>query len=231
MSGGPPPLPHVEAPAWKPDVMLDGELTPQGHKKVPLWTEEQFKAVGAVAGQFFGMAPLMGMVAGPAAAKAFVDAGVKMVEAMAAAPKWSVADIKAEWAKTARGKEILKNLPASTKFEAYEKPPGDKTNAYYDPKTNTVYIPASYTSAEAAPTAGHESVHADQVVNHGRPKDNADLIEMEVEAKNAGLDVYDQMGKPALPYNYKSESDFRAKDQAAYDAAVRAHYKKQYGVP
>ena len=57
-----------------------------------------------------------------------------------------------------------------------------------------------------------------------------DKIEMEVEAKNAGLDVYDQMGKPDTPYNYKAESKFRSSDPDAYNKAVRDQYKKYYGI-
>lgn len=64
----------------------------------------------------------------------------------------------------------------------------------------------------------------------GRPKNKLDLIEMEVEAKNHGLNVYDQMGQPSLPYNYKSESDFRKRDKAGYEKRVRETYKKLYKV-
>lgn len=146
------------------------------------------------------------------------------------APKWTEAEIKAEWKKTEAGTAILKNLPASTQFKSYVRPPGDNRNAYYSPKENTIYIPSDYTSVQAAPTAGHEAVHADQVVNHKRPKDPNDKIEMEVEAKNAGLDVYDQMGKPDTPYNYKAESKFRSSDPDGYNKAVRDQYKKHYGI-
>ena len=148
----------------------------------------------------------------------------------AGAPKWTEADIKAEWAKTERGKEILKNLPPDTKFKAYEKKAGEERNAFYRHSEKTIYIPSSYTSAEAAPTAGHEAVHADQRGNHGRPKNDADRLEMEVEAKNAGLDVYEQMGRPALPYDYQSEADMRKKDPKAYDDLVRETYRKHYGI-
>ena len=86
------------------------------------------------------------------------------------------------------------------------------------------------TSLEAAPTAAHEAVHADQVVNHNRPRDGNDKVDMEVEAKNAGLDVYEQMGKPAVPDGYGDESAFRGRDRAGYNEAVRNTYRKLYGV-
>jgi hypothetical protein len=225
---GPDPLPRPQTPAWRNGPLFDGGTTALGHKKVEVWTKEQFEAVGVLAGTMLGLAPMLALVGGPAAATAFAQAATKALEAAAGAPKWTVAELKAEWQKTARGREILANLPPDTKFMAYEKRPGDQENAYYDPNDKTIYIPASYTSAEAAPTAAHEAVHADQHINHGRPTDFADKIEMEVEAKNAGLDVYDQLGQPALPYNYKTESDARAADQAAYDAWVRQIYTDYY---
>jgi hypothetical protein len=116
-------------------------------------------------------------------------------------------------------------------FKSYERKAGETRNAFYRHSEKAIYIPSSYTSTEAAPTAGHEAVHADQRGNHGRPKDGNDRLEMEVEAKNAGLDVYEQMGRPALPYNYEKEADFRKKDPAAYDELVRSHYRKRYGIP
>ncbi|HEX8336023.1 MAG TPA: hypothetical protein VF621_04795, partial [Pyrinomonadaceae bacterium] len=140
--------------------------------------------------------------------------------------KWSEEGIKDEWRKTKAGKSVLAKLPKDTKFKAYEKKAGDSKNAYYRPKENAIYIPGSYTSAEAAPTAGHEALHAYQSVTQGRPKGKSDLIEMEVEAKNLGLDIYGQMGKPSLPYNYKDEYAFRERDAKGYDAAVRKAYKK-----
>jgi hypothetical protein len=144
--------------------------------------------------------------------------------------KWTEDEIKAEWKKTEAGKKIIEKLPSSTKFKSYTRKPGDKRNAYYSPKDNTIYIPNDYNSREAAPTAAHEVVHADQVINKGRPKDSMDKIKMEVEAKNAGLNVYDQMGKPSLPYNYKSESEFRERDPEGYNEAVRKAYKKRYSI-
>lgn len=147
-----------------------------------------------------------------------------------ASQKWSEAEIRAEWAKTEAGKKILAKLPASTKFKSYKKKPGENRNAYYSPSENAIYVPSSYTSREAAPTAGHEAVHADQSVNQNRPTDDNDKIEMEVEAKNAGLDVYDQMGKPSTPYDYKSESEFRGRDSTGYNDAVKKTYKKLYNV-
>lgn len=151
--------------------------------------------------------------------------------AACAKPKWSEEEIKAQWQKTAAGKSVLSKLPASTAFKAYTKKAGDSMNAYYKPGENAIYIPDSYTSIQAAPTAGHEALHAYQSVTQGRPKNGNDKIEMEVEAKNLGLDIYGQMGKPALPYNYKDEYAFRERDAKGYDAAVRKAYKKLYNVP
>lgn len=145
-------------------------------------------------------------------------------------PKWTKEEIIAEWKKTARGTEILKALPGDTKFVPYKRGPGDNRNAYYSPGENAIYIPEDYTSAEAAPTAAHEAVHADQCMNHGRPKSDLDKLEMEVEAKNAGLDVYEQLGKPTLPYNYEKERAIRAKDQKVYDNLIRDTYRKAYKI-
>lgn len=143
--------------------------------------------------------------------------------------KWSEAAIKAEWSKTARGKEILKNLPKETTFKAYEKKAGDIRVAHYERATRTIYIPSSYSSKEAAPTAAHEAVHADQHLNHFRPLNQPDVIAMEVEAKHAGLDVWEQMGRPKVPYNHEGEADLRKRDPKAYDDLVREAYKKTYG--
>jgi uncharacterized Zn-binding protein involved in type VI secretion len=142
--------------------------------------------------------------------------------------KWTADEIKQEWQKTERGKQILQSLPKSTQFKAYKKSPGESRNAYYRP--DAIYIPDEYTSVEAAPTAAHEAVHADQVQNHKRPVDANDKIEMEVEAKNAGLDVYEQMNRPPTPYNYKAEADFRKSNQDAYNEAVRKLYRKNYNI-
>jgi uncharacterized Zn-binding protein involved in type VI secretion len=144
--------------------------------------------------------------------------------------KWSEAEIKAEWAKTKSGKEVLDKLPPSTKFKSYKPKGGEKANAKYSPKEDAILIPEHYTSKQAAPTAAHEATHADQVVNRKLGKKKSEIIEMEVEAKNKGLDVYDEMGKPDTPYDYTSESKMRAKDQAKYDEAVREKYKKHYGI-
>jgi hypothetical protein len=144
---------------------------------------------------------------------------------------WSEEGIKAQWKNTAAGKDVLSKLPSSTKFQAYAKKAGDNMNAYYQPGENTIYIPDCYTSIQAAPTAGHEALHAYQSVVQGRPKDGNDKIEMEVEAKNLGLNIYGQMGKPDLPYNYKDEYAFRERDAKGYETAVRNSYKKLYNVP
>ena len=124
---------------------------------------------------------------------------------------------------------MLNKLPPSTKFKGYDKKPGDSRVAYYSPKQNTIYIPNEYSSEEAAPTAAHEATHAYQCAKEGRPKSPQDKIEMEVEAKNVGLDVYGEMGKKGPP-SYKKEAEFRAKDPDGYEKAVRFHYKKRYGV-
>jgi hypothetical protein len=145
-------------------------------------------------------------------------------------PKWSEEEIKAEWKKTKTGKRILANLPSTTKFKAYVAKAGDTTNARYSPSENTIYIPSHYTSKEASPTAAHEAVHADQHMNQKRPKSKMDLVEMEVEAKNSGLDVYEEMGKPPVPYSYADESEFRARDPEGYNEQVRRVYRKLYNI-
>jgi len=88
-------------------------------------------------------------------------------------------------------------------------------------RKRVILIPTSYSSVEAAPTVAHEATHAYQWSAHGEPRDLEALIERDVEARNAGLDVYEQMGRPALPYNYAREADERAKDPVAYDQSVR----------
>ncbi len=145
-------------------------------------------------------------------------------------PRWSEGELRRELARTTTGRTILKNLPASTKFRAYTITVGDDRNAYYKPRENAIYVPSHYSSVEATPTASHEAIHADQYVNHGRPKDRNDLIEMEVEAKNKGLDVYEEMGRPRVPYGYEIESAARSRSRKAYENEVRELYKRHYGV-
>jgi len=167
---------------------------------------------------------------GPVMGEVADEGSVPPTSERAPSAKWTADEIKAEWQKTKAGKAVIKNFPPSTQFKGYSRKSGDTRNAYYVPKENTIYIPNEYTSLQAAPTAGHEAVHADQFVNHKRPKDKNDMIEMEVEAKNAGLDIYDQMKKPATPYDYARESEFRERNPEGYNKAVRATYRKLYGV-
>jgi hypothetical protein len=129
-----------------------------------------------------------------------------------------------------RGKEILRDLPATTKFKSYESQPGSKTVAYYNTREDTIYIPASYTSLQAAPTAAHEAIHAIQEKTEPRAG-KVRMVEQEVEAKHAGLDVYEQLGRPAVPYQAEAESRFREGDRAKYEELVRRHYRGVYHVP
>jgi hypothetical protein len=143
--------------------------------------------------------------------------------------KWSKAEIKAELRKTARGMEILTNMPPGIDFKAFERKPGDERGGYFNRAERTIYIPSSFSSKEAAPAADHEAVHADQTLNQLRPRDELDRLEMEVEAKNAGLDVWEQMGRPERSYE-QGEADWRKRDPKGYEDAVREHYKKHYGI-
>ncbi len=146
-------------------------------------------------------------------------------------PNWSEKEIKEEWAKTEEGKKVMKELPPDTKFAGFDKKPGASANASYDPETNTINIPNQYTSKEAAPTAAHEATHAHQSITQGRPDGQADLLNMEVEAKKTGLTVYEEMGRPKLPYNYEAEANFFKKDPVGYENKVREVYAKLYKIP
>ena len=200
-----------------PDKIIKGEFT---------------VLIGNGAGGGGGGGGMPGAPGALGAPSEFADSGVAGATggAKSPGPKWTKEDIIAEWKKSEKGKEILSKLPPDTEFKSYKKKPGESRNAYYSMKENAIYIPEEYTSVEAAPTAAHEAVHADQVVNGKRPKSNTDLVEMEVEAKNAGLQVYEDLGRPSVPYNYKDEADMRKKNPKAYDELVRKHYKKLYKV-
>jgi len=169
--------------------------------------------------QRLGRAPLALADSAPAAASSVTDP---------AQPRWTEAGIRAELEKTPKGREILSHLPAGVQFRPWVRQPADKALALYKRTERVILIPTSYSSVEAAPTVAHEATHAYQWSAHGEPRDLEALIERDVEARNAGLDVYEQMGRPALPYNYAREADERAKDPVAYDQSVREWYREVY---
>lgn len=189
MSSSPPPLPRVETPAWT--SAMDAVLNK---------TEaEQFAEAG---GQMLGMAPLMGLIAGPAAATAFAQAGVALIAHAATLPRTPTA---------AEIKEISDKIDAGKHQEAI-----DLAIKYYNIDVSAVKGSVTYDSSVVGEGAAgadrslrmgddafkwdgktspawlassilHESYHAKQIKERGTGWIGNDQIRFAVEAE-----AYDQ---------------------------------------
>lgn len=153
-----------------------------------------------------------------------------------ASKKWQVEEIKKILRKTKTGARLLGQLPPKVSFGVLKSKEADK-HAEYNSTQQTIFIRGDLTSLQAAPLAAHEILHAYQYINEGRPEGQtrefkiADQVAMEVEAKNAGLDVYEELGKPGVPYPYKEESERRKQDPLQFEFDLRQTYQKKYSAP
>lgn len=120
MSSSPPPLPQLDAPAWTSALNAALDKT----------EAEKYAEAG---GHMLGMAPLMGLVAGPAAAAAFAQAGVALIQHAATLPRTPTA---------AEIKEISDKIDAGKHQEAI-----DLAIKYYNLDVSAVNGSVTYDSS------------------------------------------------------------------------------------
>jgi len=116
------------------------------------------------------------------------------------------------------GTQITTNMPTDVVVKPmFGKPP---PHVKYSPSKNVIYVAKGISSEQAAPLVAKFLVLSDQIHNRGRPYDAADRIQMEVDAKNAQLDVWAGAGRTPNP-KLEKQYEERLKDPAAFEESYR----------
>lgn len=213
---------------------VDAEADKKVNDAVPVPEDRRVNAVVQLLGDKYeakkradrGEIAIDALIGPPGQLLTLSDQPLKPVAPGAGAQQWKAEEVVGHMLKSKTARAIIEKRPPGVAIVCDPNRPEDSRGAY-NRKRNVIRLAPDLSSAAAAPIVAHELLHAHQQQVQGRPTSFEDLLDMEVEAKNAGLDTYEELGFPPTD-GYEDEWEFRREDQQAYDHAVREMYREAY---